>query len=458
MPLEVGQVFAGYAIVSTLGAGGMGEVYLGQHPRLPRRDALKVLRSSVTEDEEYRQRFIREADIVAGLTHPNIVSVHDRGEADGQLWIAMNYIDGTDAGKLLTEHYPNGMPAELVVKIVNGIADALDYAHERQLLHRDIKPANILLTEPDSESPRIYLADFGIARWADDTSKLTATDVAVGTVAYAAPEQLMGGEVDGRADQYALAATAFQLLTGKALFHHGNQAVVISQHISSEPPDISERRPELSALGPVLTRALAKSPADRFANCRQFARALEQRLGDTTGDIEATQLAFPSGPTGTKRPPRRNMVWVAATAAVVLVAAVVATLVVLQTRQPEAPSADSPTPGAPPTGAAQETGAAPTGVPHLPVVIIGADCEPLGAAGESVQGAQAYCAHLVSIDAPVWSLYEGTVPSPTVTPGPTDEVYPADIEQQVRVCVQQTGKSRLECRDDVRRGNITGPA
>jgi serine/threonine-protein kinase len=447
LALKTGQVFAGYEIVATLGVGGMGEVYLGQHPRLPRRDALKVLRGTVTEDEEYRQRFIREADIVAGLSHPNIVSVHDRGESDGQLWIAMDYIEGTDAGKLLADRYPDGMPVELAARIVRAIADALDYAHQRLLLHRDIKPANIMLTDPDGDNPRIYLADFGIARWADDTTKLTATDVAVGTVAYAAPEQLMGGDVDGRADQYALAATAFQLLTGKPLFQHGNQAVVISQHISADPPDIGTRRPELSALSPVFARALAKSPADRYPSCRQFARALEHHLGatgDDFGDTDATQLAF-SGPVKAARASRRETssrrkaLWIAGSAAAVVIAALAATVIVLEVRKPDST-------------------AAPTAVPHLPVVIIGADCEPLGAAGESPDGAQAYCAHLQAINAPVWSLYEGTVPSPTVAPGPADEVYPPGIEQQVQVCVQQTGKSRIECRDDVRRGNITGPA
>jgi len=355
----------------------------------------------------------------------------------------MDYIDGTDAGKLLTERYPDGIPAELAAKIVRAIADALDYAHERLLLHRDIKPANILITDPDAENPRIYLADFGIARWADDTNKLTATDMAVGTVAYAAPEQLMGGEVDGRADQYALAATAFQLLTGKPLFQHGNQAVVISQHISAEPPDIAERRPELAALSPVFRRALAKPPKERFASCRQFARALEQQLSGSGDDTDATQLAFASGARPTPRSSsRRKLAWLGAGAAAVLVAGLVAMVVVLEKRSGD----EAPTP------------AVGTAVPHLPVVLIGADCEPLGAAGESTTGAQAYCAHLPAANQAVWSLYDGTLPSPTVAPGPTDEVYPPGIEQQVQLCVQQTGKSRIECRDDVRKGNIVGPA
>ena len=148
MPLADGATFAGYTIVRMLGSGGMGEVYLAQHPRLPRRDALKVLPASVSADDEYRQRFNREADIAATLWHPHIVGVHDRGEFDGQIWISMDYVEGTDAGRLLRERYPNGMPKAEVADIVTAVADALDYAHQRDLLHRDVKPANILLAHP----------------------------------------------------------------------------------------------------------------------------------------------------------------------------------------------------------------------------------------------------------------------------------------------------------------------
>ncbi|MBW8710319.1 MAG: serine/threonine protein kinase, partial [Mycobacterium sp.] len=218
MPLADGATFAGYTIVRMLGSGGMGEVYLAQHPRLPRRDALKVLPESVSADSEYRQRFNREADIAATLWHPHIVGVHDRGDFDGQLWISMDYVDGTEAARLLRERYPNGMSKAEVADIVTAVAEALDYAHERGLLHRDVKPANILLSQPESDDQRIMLADFGIARWANDISGLTATNMTVGTVSYAAPEQLLGAQLDGRADQYALAATAFHLLTGAPPF------------------------------------------------------------------------------------------------------------------------------------------------------------------------------------------------------------------------------------------------
>src|ERR1700742_1305895 len=279
MRLAEGEVIAGYTILRSLGAGGMGEVYLAQHPRLPRHDALKVLSASVCSESEYRQRFNREADIAATLWHPHIVEVHDRGDVDGQLWISMDYVEGTDAGRMLEEEHPGGMPPDLVVKIVTAVGDALDYAHQRGLLHRDVKPANILMANPDTEDERIMLADFGIARWVGEPSVLTGTNMTVGTVAYCAPEQLKGEEIDGRADQYALAATAFQLLTGAPPFQHSNPAVVISQHLTNDPPKIGARRPELSGFGPVFDKALAKSPKDRYDRCIDFARALAHHVG-----------------------------------------------------------------------------------------------------------------------------------------------------------------------------------
>lgn len=192
MSLSTGDGFAGYTIVRLLGSGGMGEVYLAQHPRLPRLDAVKVLRTDISDDGEFRDRFIQEADLAAALTHPNILAVHDRGEYDDQLWIATPFIDGTDAAHLLRDRYPTGMPVHEALTIITAVASALDHAHDRGLLHRDVKPANLLLSNPDSDGQRrIYLADFGIARPIADAKGLTATNLTVGTVAYAAPEQLM---------------------------------------------------------------------------------------------------------------------------------------------------------------------------------------------------------------------------------------------------------------------------
>ncbi len=215
MLLGEGQTFAGYTVVRRLGAGGMGEVYLAQHPRLPRQDALKLLTGDVSANPSFRERFLREADLASTLWHPHIVGVHDRGEHEGQLWISMDFVDGEDAASLITRKYVDGMPQELAIAIITAVASALDYAHKKALLHRDVKPSNILLThvEDDGEQ-RILLTDFGIARTIDDNSGLTDTNMTVGTVDYAAPEQLMGEDLDGRVDQYSLAATAYHLLTG----------------------------------------------------------------------------------------------------------------------------------------------------------------------------------------------------------------------------------------------------
>jgi serine/threonine-protein kinase len=265
----------------------MGEVYLVEHPRLPRRDALKILPTEVSANDEFRKRFNREADLASTLYHPHIVGVHDRGEYDGQLWISMDYVDGPDTGQLLRERYPAGMPSDEALKIVTAVADALDYAHGRGLLHRDVKPANILLTGAQHDTKRILLADFGVARRLDDISGLTATNMAVGTVSYAAPEQLMDTVVDARADQYALAATAFHLLTGAAPFDHSNPAVVISRHLNQQPPSLGDLRPELRAHSGALARGLAKDPSERFDSCGEFADAL--RDGDQRQSAQRSQ-------------------------------------------------------------------------------------------------------------------------------------------------------------------------
>lgn len=288
MPFNPGDVFAGYVIQRLLGSGGMGEVYLAQHPRLPRYDALKILSLPATADAEFRARFIREAELAATLWHPHIVGVLDRGEFNGRLWISMEYVDGTDAGRLIRETYPNGMPEQDVAEIVMAVADALDFGHERRLLHRDVKPENILVTSSDGPRRRVLLTDFGIARKIDDVSNLTDANVTVGTISYVAPEQLLSKPLDGRVDQYALAATTFHLLTGAPPFVDTNRAVVISHHLNTPPPRISQRRPDLAHLDAVLIRALAKAPADRFPNCIEFARAL------TSGSASAQHPAAPA--------------------------------------------------------------------------------------------------------------------------------------------------------------------
>ena len=347
MPIEVGQVFAGYTIERVLGTGGMGTVYLAAHPRLPRKDALKVLPSDLTTDPEFRARFLREADLAAGLSHPHIVSIHDRGEDDGHFWISMDYVAGTDAGELLREHYPQGMPADEALSIVTAVGLALDYAHQRGLLHRDVKPANVLLTEPGGQERRVFLADFGIARRIDDAAGLTATNTTVGTVAYAAPEQLKGEAIDGRADQYALSCTAFDLLTGAPPYVHSNPAVVITRHVIAPPASIGERRPELATLDWVFAVAMAKNPAARFGSCGEFTQELRRSLspGSTSGRRE---IAFPitvptlppppASPVGKPRPRRRRLLIAALMGVALLIAGGVFAVEKLS-RQQQAPIA-----------------------------------------------------------------------------------------------------------------------
>lgn len=320
--LGEGQEFAGYTIVRFLGAGGMGEVYLAQHPRLPRRrDALKLLGRDISADRNFRERFLREADLASTLSHQHIVGVHDRGEDAGQLWIAMDYIDGEDAAQLMRRRYPAGMPVELVAAIVTAVASALDYAHSKGLLHRDVKPANIMLSNADDAAQRrILLTDFGIARALDDVSDLTPTNTTLGTVAYSAPEQLMGQEIDGRADQYSLAATVYHLLTGTTMFPASNAAVVIGHHLSADPPSLAAGRPELAALDPVLRAALAKNPQDRFASCTDLARAFAEQArsgapvpsaptapAPIPPTVSPQQLPKPAGPKKSEEPARRQV-------------------------------------------------------------------------------------------------------------------------------------------------------
>ncbi len=368
--LKEGDVFAGYTIVRLLGSGGMGEVYLAQHPRLPRRDALKVLPTALTADHEFRERFSREANVAAELWHPHIVGIHDRGEFEGQLWLSMDYVEGTDAAELLRSGYPSGMPEAEAFEIITAVADALDYAHQRGLLHRDVKPANILLTDADPRTRRILLADFGIARELGDISGLTATNMVVGTTAYSAPEQLMGADIDGRADQYALGCTAFHLLTGSAPYQNSNPAIVISRHLSAPPPQIGERRPELADLDPVIAKVLAKDADDRYPSCSDFATALSGQPSSATADtVDAAAATAPTTPAPASPKPRphraqrrmlRPAVLISAIATVVLVAVAVVIGAQLLRHHPNEPSDGATGSTQPSTAATNQPSGAPT--------------------------------------------------------------------------------------------------
>lgn len=253
MALASGATFAGCLVARRLGSGATGVVYLVQDPRSSRWQALKVLAPALSTDGEFRGRFRVETPIAASLSHPHIVGVRDRGEFDGQLYVLMDYVEGINAARLITDRFPAVAPVGEVLAIVTAVAGALDYAHRRGLLHRDVKPANILLSGLGEGEQRILLSDFGIAP-------------RPGTVGYAAPEP-PDAHLDGRADQYALAATAFHLLTGAP------------PQPDNAPPALSDQRPELARLDGVFARALAAEPADRFATCRDFAAAANEQAG-----------------------------------------------------------------------------------------------------------------------------------------------------------------------------------
>jgi serine/threonine protein kinase, bacterial len=285
MALTSGATFAGYSVLRHLGCDETGDVYLTQHPRLPHWNVLKVLSARLTEDREFHDRFMRETRIATTLYHPHILGVEYRGETDGQLWVSMDYVNGTTAAQLIANRFPTGMPVGEVLAAITAVADALDYAHGRGMLHRSVKPENILFTKPADGEQQILITDFGIARHVGDPEGAAPAPHLTGeTVAYAAPEQLTGSEIDGRADQYALAATAFHLLTGAPPFHQSNPVAVISQHLTAAPPSLRIRRPDLARLDDILATALTKNPDERFHSCRAFADALSYSAGAWTGD------------------------------------------------------------------------------------------------------------------------------------------------------------------------------
>lgn len=281
----VGDAVAGYLIEQVIATGATGTVYLAKHPNLPRRDALKVLSADLSRDSAFRERFIREADIASLLDHPNIVSIHDRGEAEGgHLWIAMQYVAGTDAEAALQA---GAMTPARAIRIVSEVAKALDYAHQHNVVHHDVKPGNILLSNGNREEEHVLLGDFGVARavsTAGGSDGATEDSTLAVTLAYAAPEVITGTPVDGQADIYSLACTLFRLLTGRQPFYGAEgTAAVAHAHLHQPPPRISDLLPAATRqLDVVMARALAKNPRDRFSSAREFAAAAAEASASLT--------------------------------------------------------------------------------------------------------------------------------------------------------------------------------
>jgi eukaryotic-like serine/threonine-protein kinase len=292
--LSMGSVVAGYRIERVLGAGGMGTVYLAQNPDLARRDALKVLSGELSRSAEFRARFVREAEVASRLAHPNIVSVYSRGETeDGQLWIAMQFVEGTSADDALRS---GTMTPARAVHIIAEIGKGLDYAHRHNVVHRDIKPGNFLFSGTVGDDERALLGYFGIARALDDIG-LTATGSLIATMAYAAPEVLAGTPIDGRADLYSLGCTLFRLLTGKTPFPNANGPVaVMMAHLHQPPPRVTDRVPGLPpALDAVIATAMAKDPSRRFQTAGDLAAAAVDALRGGAASATAPWTVVPSG-------------------------------------------------------------------------------------------------------------------------------------------------------------------
>ena len=264
-----------YRVLDRLGSGGMADVYCAEDTQLGRRVALKLLFRRFAEDEEFVERFRREASSAAGLQHPNIVGVFDRGEWDGTYYIAMEFLDGRTLKQLVSEH--GAMPADLAIDITLQVLRAARFAHKRGVVHRDIKPHNVIL---DDEG-RAKVTDFGIAR--AGASDMTETGSIMGTAQYLSPEQAQGEPVSPRSDLYSIGVMLYELLTGRVPFEAESPVTIALKHVSEPPVRPSERNAAVPpALEAVVMRALEKDPARRFADADEFTVALEAARAQPT--------------------------------------------------------------------------------------------------------------------------------------------------------------------------------
>jgi serine/threonine-protein kinase len=305
--VQIGTDFLGYRIDELIGHGGMGVVYRAYDLRLKRTVALKLVTPELALDERFRERFARETELAISLEHPNVVPIHDAGDVEGRLFLAMRLVAGTDLRKLLRAEGALEPPRALA--ICRQIANALDAAHANGLVHRDVKPSNILLDAAE----HVYLADFGLTRHLEEKGARAGEGRSVGTPAYLAPEQIEGQQVDGRADVYSLGCVLYECLTGQSPFVHDSRLAVAWAHLEEEPPSASERASDLpEAIDAVLRGAMAKSPDERYRTCAAL--------------IEAAEHAFGIRP----RPRGRRRLFAAALGAVTLAAvATVATAILL---------------------------------------------------------------------------------------------------------------------------------
>jgi eukaryotic-like serine/threonine-protein kinase len=295
-----GEVIAGrFEIVELIGKGGMSSVFKAHDRLLDRIVAIKVLHPHFTEDEEYVERFRREARSVAQLSHPNIVTVIDRGEDEGRQYIVFEYVEGENLKQLLERTGP--MPVRDAVLMALQMARALSFAHGRGLIHRDVKPQNVLLN-PDGQAK---MTDFGIAR-SIDVQGVTITGTVLGTSEYIAPEQARGNQVDAQTDVYSLGVVLYELLTGGVPYDGDNFVTVALRHVNEPVPSLLERRPDTPPrLALAVERAMAKSPHERYESMDHFVEELEACLDELDPvSEEATMIA--RRPVAQRRRPQRR--------------------------------------------------------------------------------------------------------------------------------------------------------
>ena len=289
-----GTLIGGFRVGELLGAGAMGTVYLAETVDSGDPVALKIIAAGPSHDTRFRERFERECALAASLHHPNVVTTIASGEMEGQLYLAMDYIEGADLREILRREAP--LEPARALGLVAQVADALDAAHELGLVHRDVKPGNILVTERDGEE-RALVCDFGLARHVSSVSSLTGDRGFVGTIDYVPPEQIQGNQVDRRSDLYSLGCVLFECLVGAKPFERESELSVVFSHLNDAPPRPTEFRPELpAAWDEFFATALAKEPGERFGSGRELveaahAAAAGKRLGSRRGRRRAIAVA-----------------------------------------------------------------------------------------------------------------------------------------------------------------------
>ncbi|MFI6942884.1 serine/threonine-protein kinase [Streptomyces sp. NPDC050418] len=271
----IGRQLAGYRIEGEIGRGGMAVVYRALDLRLERTVALKLLAPELARNDTFRRRFTHESRAAAAIDHPHIVPVFEAGETDGVLYIAMRYVSGSDLRHLLDGQ--GRLEPATVLRVAAQIASALDAAHEHGLVHRDVKPGNILISRgTDSDHPEhAYLTDFGLTKKSLSLTGFTTVGQFVGTLDYVSPEQISGKPVDGRCDVYGFACVVYECLAARPPFQRDDDMALLWAHQYDEPTPLTETRPDLAPqVDAVFTKALAKSPDDRYDSCLGFVAAL----------------------------------------------------------------------------------------------------------------------------------------------------------------------------------------